>query len=239
MRILLLGGNGFIGKNLAQNLSEKHELIIYDKYIDSAYFQKLHVAPENLFMDDIQKFNSYFKKKCKKIDVIVHLISSISPASSMSDVISGYENDLLQSLKIINEIRDKNIKMIFFSSGGTVYGDKTGLITEEMTPKPLNHYGIIKHTLENILLMNNKVYGTNHIILRVSNPYGYNQLSKLNVGIIPIFAQKILKNEKILIYGDGEIVRDFIFIEDLVTMFELLINKFSTNYSIYNAKKTA
>lgn len=116
---------------------------------------------------------------------------------------------------------NNNIKrVIFASSGGTVYGEGNGIFLDENTiEQPVNHYAICKLTAEKILQLYNKLYGMENIILRISNPYGIGQNPASGVGAITVFAKKIIENEKITIYGDGTNSRDFIHVDEVCEAF--------------------
>ena len=183
---------------------------------------------------DLLDFKQIFNNLNIKIDVIIHLISTVSPQYSMEDEALGYQNDLIGTLGVLSVARENKIQIFFFSSGGTVYGNQECLLLhEELLPSPLNHYGIIKLAIEQMLLMNNKIYDTRHLILRIANPYG-TKITKLNVGIIPIFYEKIKNQEEILIYGDGNNTRDFIHIDDLLDILEIMLYRKNHLHSVYN-----
>ena len=234
---MVLGGSGFLGKNIIKKLVQDtgNTIYAYDKYIDHEFFKE-EVAAENVILleADLLEFKQVFNNLKVKIDAIIHLISTVSPQSSMENEELGYQNDLIGTLGVLSVARENKIKIFFFSSGGTVYGNQECLLLhEELLPSPLNHYGIIKLAIEQMLLMNNKVYNTKHLILRIANPYG-TKIANLNVGIIPIFYEKIKNQEEILIYGDGNNVRDFIHIDDLLDILEIMLYRENHLHSVYN-----
>lgn len=218
-KCLLLGGAGFIGKNLALYLLEQgYELTVYDMSVTHAFteeqLQQMKYYERELFKDE--DLESVIEGQ----DVVIHLVSSINPATSMIHPERCYANDVAKTVEILEIMRKKNVnKMIFISSGGTVYGNiPKENYTEDMPLYPRNHYGITKATIEKIILMYNQIYKMDHVILRIANPYGRGQMSKKGVGAVTAFAEQILADEEISIWGDGSTVRDYIYIEDVVNM---------------------
>ncbi len=218
-KCLLLGGAGFIGKNLALYLLEQgYELTVYDMSVTHAFMeeqlQQMKYYERELFKDE--DLESVIEGQ----DVVIHLVSSINPATSMIHPERCYANDVAKTVEILEIMRKKNVnKMIFISSGGTVYGNiPKENYTEDMPLYPRNHYGITKATIEKIILMYNQIYKMDHVILRIANPYGRGQMSKKGVGAVTAFAEQILADEEISIWGDGSTVRDYIYIEDVVNM---------------------
>lgn len=234
MRIALLGGSGFIGKNLALELSQNHEIHIIDRYIDTPWFSErgfkinqLHCAELSGVIQVLQEY---------EFDKLIHLVSTINPGSSMITPENGYSLDVVETIKILEHLKNKKTDVVFFSSGGTVYGDKSTLetISEETPLHPISHYGVVKGTLESILLMYNRVYGMKNIVLRLSNPYGEYQNVNGAVGAIAVFMNKIIKGEEIVVVGDGSVVRDYIYISDVRRIVARMFEKESLKYDVYN-----
>ena len=122
------------------------------------------------------------------------------------------------SYPYISRFVSKRIKkLLFVSSGGTIYGSPTTLPIIEASPTdPVCSYGITKLTIEKYLALFNRLYGLDYTIVRPSNAYGIRQNPNGIQGAISVFLGKVAGNEPIAIWGDGEVVRDYIYIEDLV-----------------------
>ncbi|MEK3789515.1 NAD-dependent epimerase/dehydratase family protein [Paenibacillus massiliensis] len=214
MNTIVFGGAGFIGAELIKRLcSRGTKVTLYDRNINK---KKLPEGKYNVIEGDFfseTNFKSYLEGK----DTIIQLISSVTPSSSMENVLEPYSKDVIKTLELIEAAKEVGIKkIIFLSSGGTVYGEVNADLLNEMMPcSPLNHYGNMKLTIEKILLMYNKLFNMNNIILRVANPYGAGQSPDKKIGAISIFMHRILNNEPISIYGEGQIVRDYIEISDV------------------------
>lgn len=218
-KILILGGNGFIGKNLAEYLvGQGEEVYSFDMSIPPKKKSKIHYI-EGDFFDDYT-----LEKIIQGMDVIYHAISTVNPGNSNEKCVLGYERDFVQTVKLCNLIKDTNIRMIFLSSGGTVYGNQERQpIREDAVPVPINHYGNIKLCIENTIRTFNFQMKKNMLIARISNPYGPGQDYHKGVGFVDAIIKRSLKKEPIEVWGDGTVVRDYIYIDDLCKMLYSMI----------------
>lgn len=220
MKVLVLGGNGFIGKKLAENLRIKnYQVISFDLEKPNKQKKDVQYVTGNFFEDD--DILSYIKN----VDIVYHAISSINPGNSNKKYLQGYMYDFLQSVKLCEWSATYGFKIIFLSSGGTVYGYQTTMPIRESNPTmPINHYGNIKLCIENTLQVFNKQQGTHNLIARISNPYGPGQDYLKGVGFIDAVLKHTINHETIEIWGDGLITRDYIYIDDVCNMLETLIS---------------
>lgn len=223
-KCLLLGGSGFIGQNLARFLKNNgYEITLYARSVENVFstdeLLEMKYIETDFFKDD------KLEENIKDNDVIVHLISSVNPSLSMIEPAKCYNNDLVRTIDLLEAARKNNIKrIVFISSGGTVYGNYPAeSYSEDMPNNPINHYGIMKLSIEKICLMYNEVYGMDNVILRISNPYGKGQDPNKNLGAVSVFTKKILDGDIIQIYGDGQNTRDYIYIDDVVRAIEKAI----------------
>lgn len=234
-KCLILGGGGFIGSHLADALLDKgYDVVVFDKL----NFSKKNIEHNLERIKVIEgDFNNEIdlKNSLEGIDIAFHLVSSTLPASSNENPIYDVETNLVSSLRFLNEAMiNKLSKVIFISSGGTVYGIPERLPIKEYHPrKPICSYGIIKKTIEDYLYMFEKLYGLDYYVFRLSNPYGERQNPFVAQGVIPVFLKKILNDEVIEIWGDGKIERDYIYISDVVSA---LVNSLDVDLKsrIYN-----
>jgi Nucleoside-diphosphate-sugar epimerases len=228
-KILIIGGNGFIGTNLA------------DILIDSGYAVNSFDLAEPLrknknvnyirgdFFDD-----NTLEKITEDIDVIIHAISTVNPGNSNTHYMRGYTKDFIQTIKLCEIVIKKNIKMIFLSSGGTVYGNQeVQPIIEETRAQPINHYGNIKLCMENTIRTFNTQLHTKMLIARISNPYGPGQDYHKGVGFVDAVLKKAISGEDVEIWGDGTTERDYIFIQDACKMIVSLID-YQDNEDVFN-----
>jgi UDP-glucose 4-epimerase len=214
LKILILGGNGFIGSHLVDKLlSEGHSVRVFDK--KEEYYRK---PLENVDYH-LGEFGNrgLLSKALIGIDVVVHLISTTLPKTSNDDPVFDIQSNVIESLFLLEQCVAKNIKkIIFISSGGTIYGiPKSVPVKEENQTNPICSYGISKLTIEKYLYLFKQLYNLDFVIIRPSNPFGSRQNPFGIQGAIPVFLGKIKQNKPIEIWGTGEIIRDYIFVEDL------------------------
>jgi UDP-glucose 4-epimerase len=213
-----MGGGGFIGSHLADSLLKyKHDVTIFDHpnstpLITKEVFDKIRYAKGD--------FNcpSDIDNVIKDKEIIFHLISTTLPATSNKDAIFDIQSNVINTITLLNlAVEHKIKKLIFSSSGGTVYGIPKNLPINETHPTdPICSYGISKLTIEKYLALYYRLHGLNYSILRFGNPYGERQRAENVHGVIPVFLNKILHNETIEIWGDGSVARDFIYISDVI-----------------------
>lgn len=219
-KILVLGGNGFLGRNLCAYLAEMGEKVYsFDMALPKEKDERISYI-EGDFFDDYT-----LQKLVKGMDVIYHAICTLNPGNSNEKCIVGYERDFVQTAKLCSYIKDTDCRMIFFSSGGTVYGNqKLQPILETAVPVPINHYGNLKLCIENTIRTFNFQMKKNMLVARISNPYGPGQDYHKGVGFIDAAIKRALAGETIEIWGDGTVIRDYIYIDDLCKMLYALID---------------
>ncbi len=227
-RCLIYGGGGFIGSHLAEQLlASGYSVSIFDKTNFSrknisGFIEKVNII-EGDFNNEIDITNSL-----NNIDYVYHLVSSTLPATSNDNPVYDVETNLISSLKLIKECLDKKIKkIIFLSSGGTVYGIPENIPLKEDHPaNPICSYGIIKKTIEEYLFMHEKIHGLDYYVFRLSNPYGERQNPHAAQGAIPVFINNVIHGQTINVWGNGEVVRDYLYIKDAV---KVLVKALSVN----------
>ncbi|MDV3351552.1 NAD-dependent epimerase/dehydratase family protein [Leptothoe sp. ISB3NOV94-8A] len=216
LKCAVLGGGGFIGTNLCQALVTAGANV--KAFGRSANFPDA-LAGVDWTTGDFQDVSA-LAKLIQGCEIVFHLISNTSPATSNQDPALDLTVNTLGSLNLLNLCRysDTVRKVIFISSGGTVYGIPKCLPISETAPTdPICAYGISKLAIEKYLALYNHLYGLDYLILRVSNPYGQFQTSRKNQGVVSAFLAKAIKGESLEIWGDGNVVRDYIFVDDVVT----------------------
>lgn len=216
MNYLLIGGCGFIGFNLIEKLKrDSNEIHVLsrskNKIIPNDVFEKIN----SLNFSDINDSESIINLISKlKIDVVIHMASNMIPSSSFFDFEKEMNNNIIPSFRIITELSKRNIKLVYLSSGGAVYGEKkSNKIGEYSNLEPISYYGYSKEIFENFIRLNSRKFGLNYLIVRPSNPFGRYQNPKNSQGIIAVLTKRILNDETIEIWGDGLVVRDYIPIE--------------------------
>lgn len=232
MNILILGGNGFIGSHLVDKLLyENHYVRVFDR--NEEHYRKA-LLNVDYFIGEFGN-RGLLANALNGIEIVIHLISSSLPKTSNDDPVFDIQSNVIESLCLLEQCVAKKIKkIIFVSSGGTIYGRPQSLPVKEDHPtNPICSYGIGKLTIEKYLYLFKEIYNLDYIILRPSNPFGSRQNPFGIQGVIPVFLSKILRNEAIEIWGDGSIVRDYIYVEDMVNAISLSINC-QTSYRLFN-----
>jgi UDP-glucose 4-epimerase len=222
MNTLIIGGAGFIGTNLAAcilpSMKKEDRVTIADS--SSSFFQTLQKASfgdKLIYKESPFCANTDFDTLLTNQDVVFHLACTIIPASSNLNIPKELSDNIITTSYLLDAaVRCHVRKIVFISSGGAVYGKESNCPLPESTPtNPLSSYGIEKITIEKLLYLYNFLYGLDYRIIRLSNPYGpYQRPGKL--GVISTFIYNALTHQPINLYGDGSVVRDFIYIDDAI-----------------------
>lgn len=236
--ILFLGGAGFIGSNLVHYFLKDNEYKVFVFEPTFAHLDRLADVRDNITVirGSIGDFDLV---KCiiedYRIDILVHLVSTLVPGSTYEDFKREFENVVFPTVRIMDLCADKGVKFIYFSSGGTVYGNsaKGEHFRETDHLSPISYYGLTKQILENNVLFENRRGKLNYLIVRPSNPFGRGQSLHGNQGFIAIAIGKILAGDPIEVWGDGSSVRDYIYIDDLADAFYKLVKR-NVNNEIVN-----
>jgi UDP-glucose 4-epimerase len=221
MMIVIFGGGGFIGSTIADRLLlDGHELRIFERPRVVPYRKFKKNERVEWVMGDLSSAQDV-NHAIKGVDAVLHLVSTTLPKNSNDDPIYDIQSNGVATLQMLNAMVDQNVrKIIFISSGGTVYGNPVYLPIDEKHPtNPLVSYGIIKLTIEKYLQMYERMYGIKTIILRVANAYGERQRVETAQGAVGVFLHHALKGIPIDIWGDGSVTRDYIHVSDVAEAF--------------------
>lgn len=213
MKCLVLGGMGFIGKHLCRALINKgYEVHLLDRHSDFHPIQGITIYSGNLSDQGI------LNQAISGCDYVFHLISNTPPRGGYWDLSRNLLQDHSDTLQLLEVARRSNIKKIIFaSSGGTVYGMPQQLpISEDHPAFPIHPYGVSKLIIENHLRLYWQVYGLDYCIFRVANVYGEEQVTKNSQGVMYSFILDALQSGEVNIWGDGTVIRDFIHVNDVV-----------------------
>jgi UDP-glucose 4-epimerase len=235
-RVLLIGGNGFIGSHLVDELQMAgYRVRVLDRQPE--LFRKPRDGVEYLLGSFADLYT--LREAVEGCEILVHLAHSTVPASSLVHPEQEVLDSVSSFVNMINCFKKGQIKkIVYFSSGGAVYGNPVSLpVEEESRLDPISPYGVAKLMIEKYLSMFSYLYGLQYIIVRPSNPYGPRQNYKGQQGVIPIFINKMLKDEEIRIWGDGSITKDYLYVRDLARAVVRLMEKGFDNatYNISSA----
>jgi UDP-glucose 4-epimerase len=215
LKTLVLGGNGFIGTHLV------------DVLLDRGCFVRIYSRSPNRFratprdaehVEGELGNHGLIREAVEGIEVVYHLVSTTLPKTSNDDPIYDVRSNLIDSLQVLEACVEAGVrKVIFASSGGTVYGlPQTVPIPEDHPTSPTTSYGIVKLAVEKYLSLFHHLHGLDYTALRISNPYGSYQDPSGQQGAIVVFLHRLLTGQPITIWGDGRVVRDYLYIADLV-----------------------
>lgn len=215
MLALVIGGNGFIGSCLVERLrAGGHSVRVLDVSRPRAEvdWQGVDYVSGNLLEQTM------LLSIIESVDVVFHLASSTVPGTSNIDPIADVQTNLVGALNLCSAmIAAGKRRLVYFSSGGTVYGHPRQFPVPEDHPlHPISSYGVVKVAIENYLLMYEQLGHLDPLILRPSNPYGPRQSIAGIQGVIAAFLGKALRGEGVQIWGDGEVIRDYLYIDDLI-----------------------
>lgn len=235
MNILIAGAAGFIGTNLTLALMKNPANHITITDTDTSYFtNETIIAANNVSCLALHTQTHNFEHILENIDLVFHLVSTTNPSSSNNDIEAELNENITFSTRLLEaSVKHHVSKIIFISSGGTVYGNVACPITENAPTNPITAYGIQKLTIEKICHLYHCMHGIDYSILRLANPYGPYQRPNGKLGALTTFTYKALHQETLHVYGDGSVVRDYIYIDDAIDAM-LKIAFGSPQYHIYN-----
>ncbi len=217
MKIVITGGAGFIGSNIAEVLSKDNEVIVLDNLSTGkrGNTKDLDIKFVEGSITDLGLLQTVFKD----VDYVLHQAAIPSVPRSIKDPIASNNANINGTLNVLVAARDRGVKKVIYASSSSVYGDTPKLPKrEDMTPNPLSPYAVAKLTGEYYCNVFNEVYGLKTVALRYFNVYGPKQDPYSDyAAVIPKFVSKISGDESPVIYGDGLQTRDFTFVKDVVT----------------------
>jgi UDP-glucose 4-epimerase len=217
MNILVLGGDGFIGSHLVDEVvTLGHDVTVFDRFPDQNSRNLEHLRKKIKTVSGEFANRDDLLKAIKGQDVIYHFICATTPAVSWIDPFIDIHQNLNTSVQLMElAVRQKVKKIVFASSGGTIYGSQSNIVDENTTPRPISPYGITKLAVEHFLNYFHVRYGIEVDIYRIGNPYGERQQLFRPQGVISVWMRNILNRMEIQVYGDNTTVRDYIYIKDV------------------------
>lgn len=235
MRIVLVGGSGFIGSSFTEYMQDKGLPLLCCDFVEPC--KKNDHVTYILMKEETMDF---YRDLLQKDDIVIILKWSGVPANYMDTGRQLVENNIVGTMLLIEACVEKEVrKIIFASSGGAIYGNNARLpIAEDEIPEPISLYAVQKLMVEDYLNYVARSYGMNVIILRIANPFGPNQKPFTGQGIIATFLACNILGKQAEIYGDGNYVRDYLYIDDLSEcILQCCVQKMqSGTYNVGNGK---
>ena len=227
MKILLTGGAGFIGSHVVDKyIEEGHEVVVVDN-LSTGFRSNLNPKAQFYEADICNRgaVDEIFERE--RPEVVNHHAAQMDVRRSVDDPVFDATTNIIGSLNLIlSSVRHKIRKFIYISTGGAVYGEPQYLPVDENHPvNPESQYGVSKHTVEHYLYLYRHQSGLTFTVLRYPNVYGPRQNPKGEAGVIAIFIGKMLGGVTPTIYGEGEQVRDYLHVNDIVRANSLALVK--------------
>jgi UDP-glucose 4-epimerase len=221
VKILILGGGGFIGSTIADRLlADGHQLRVFERPRVPPYRSFGSGESVEWICGDLSSTHDV-GAAVEGVDAVMHLVSTTLPKGSNDDPIYDVQSNVVATLQLLDAmVAHKVRRIVFISSGGTVYGAPRYLPVDEQHPtEPQVSYGITKLAIEKYLGLYQQLHGIRPVILRVANPYGARQRIETAQGAVGVFAHRALSGQPIEIWGDGSVTRDYIYVDDVAEAF--------------------
>ena len=221
MKVTVLGGGGFIGSAIIDRLlGEGHSIRVFERPRIDPYRPFTDSEQVGWINGDLMSVHD-IREAVRGVDAVMHLVSTTLPKSSNDDPIYDVQSNLIASLQLLQVMVEEQVRrVVFISSGGTVYGQPQYLPIDERHPtEPMVSYGITKLAIEKFMVMFQHLHGLKPVILRVTNPYGERQRVETAQGAVGVFLDRIIRGQPIEIWGDGSVSRDYIHVSDVAQAF--------------------
>ena len=234
MKIIVTGGAGFIGSHIVDDLvSDGHQVLVIDD-LSTGNFDNINPKAD---FENLDITNSRISAVIKSFepDVISHFAAQTSVNISTNNPTLDANSNIIGTINVFEAMnKTKCSNLIYINTGGALYGEPQYLPLDEAHPiNPISPYGLSKWVAEKYILMQKRSYQFIKV-LRLSNVYGPRQDSYGEAGVVSIFSNKMLSNEPVTIFGNGNQTRDFIYVGDVTSAFKLAMEKdksFSVNIS--------
>lgn len=238
LKVIILGGAGFIGSNLAFELQEQYELFIIDNFSSGkkSNLKDIRATVIKADLTDSKETFQIFQKI--QPEIVFHLAALPRIQLSLDSPVETFKANVLITQNVLEASRQTKVKRFIYSSSSSVYGDQKIPLVESMIPNPISLYATQKYFSEILCQKYQEFYGLKIICLRYFNVYGNNMddegAYKL---VIPIWLKQARENKPLTIYGEGEQTRDFTYIKDVVRANILAVNGKPGVYNIGSGKE--
>ncbi len=231
-RAAVVGANGFLGSHLVDALVQTG--------LDVTAFDRFSLEP-SFHAEGVRCITGDFLNRRDLEEAVAgqryvfHFLSTTTPATAAGDPTLDIRTNIAQTVELLETCAAAGVERVFYAStGGAIYGDQgKSEYSEADRALPVSPYGIGKLTIEHYLEFFRRTHGLDYTVLRISNPYGTRQHPNRKQGLIPIALNNIARGVPVIQFGDGSMVRDYIYVEDMVRMILPLLDT-ETRYRIYN-----
>jgi UDP-glucose 4-epimerase len=237
MKVFVTGGAGFIGSHVARILlQDGHSVTVLDNL--STGRRELVPAGAAFIEGDLRQ-EDRLADWLKGHDVVIHLAALVPVPTSVKRPVDFAENNVVNTVRLLESMRIAGVKRIVFSSSATVYGTPQRLPLREDDPvaAQTNPYGATKVAAEGFIAVYSHLHGFDATILRYFNPYGPGELCEPETHAIPNIVRAALEGRPIPLYWRGEQIRDFIYVEDLARAHAGVLELGGLNYFNVGSEK--
>jgi UDP-glucose 4-epimerase len=232
MKVIITGGAGFISSHVVDLLIDNnYEVCIIDNLTHGSINNINKKA--KFYEMDIRDTKLIEVFEIEKPDYVIHNAAQISVPASVDDPMNDASINILGTVNVLEASRKVNVKKVIYPASAAIFGEPSYLpIDEEHPLEMLSGYGVTKHTVEHYLKVYKSLYNIDYVVLRCANIYGPRQDSSGEGGVIAIFCEKLLMDQTPYIYGDGEQIRDFVYVKDVAKAYLMALQ--SDINGIYN-----
>lgn len=215
MKVLITGGAGFIGSNLARRLLERGDDVVVVDSFTSGF--RSNVPPQAQVVESDVRDAHALIRAAAGAEVIYHLAASVGNKRGIDNPSTDAGINVLGTVNVLEAARFAGCRKVVYSSSAAIFGEPRRLpVAADHPPQPLTPYGVSKLAGENYVLSYAKLYDLEAISLRYFNVYGVSQRFDAYGNVVPIFAERIMDRKPLVIYGDGDQTRDFVNVADVV-----------------------
>lgn len=235
MKCVVFGGGGFIGSAVVDRLlRDDHSVRVFERPRVGRFREFSPHEPVEWMTGDFMNTHDV-NDALDGMDAVLHLVSNTLPKTSNDAPVFDVQSNLVPTLRMLETMAERGMgRIVFISSGGTVYGNPIYLPVDELHPtNPQVSYGITKLAIEKYLHLFEQIHGIKATILRVANPYGGRQRPETAQGAVSVFLHRALRQQTIEIWGDGSVTRDFIYIDDVADAFARAV-QYSGSKNVFN-----
>lgn len=218
MRVLVTGGAGFIGSHVCDAFIERGDEVWALDDLSHGHAARLPEGAE-LVTETVLNASAVSELVARTApETICHLAAQVDVRVSVASPARDAEVNVLGTINVLEAARRANARVVFVSTGGALYGERAPIPSVESTPpEPGSPYGVAKFCAEQYVGLYNRLYGTEHAILRFANVYGPRQGASGEAGVVSVFCGSSIRGEPLTIYGDGKQTRDYVYVGDCVT----------------------
>lgn len=231
-KAIVFGGNGFIGSHVVDLLDRLgYEVTVFDRFSR----EPAYTAPVRAIRGDFHDLDQV-SDALAGMDEVFHFLTSSTAASNGTSAENDLEINVLPAVRLAQAAADQGVdRFVFASTGGAIYGSAApGPYKETDVLAPVSAYGTGKLCIEKYLDLICAQSSMQSLVLRIANPYGTRQRRDRLQGLIPIALRRVLNGEPLVRMGDGSMVRDYIWMDDLLERLALLLSAAETRHRTYN-----